>query len=62
MSIDERLEALTMNLELMSRDLESFRNTSEKTMAQLAQQVAETGRQVAQLTGYSVETARQVWG
>ena len=33
MTIDERIEALTMNLELLSRDLESFRETSRETMA-----------------------------
>jgi|SRR5437667_808083 len=46
MTIDERIEALTMNLELLSRDLESFRETSRETMAQLAQQM---GQQMSQL-------------
>ena len=49
MTIDERIEALTMNLELLSRDLESFRDTSRETMAQLAHQVARGSQQLAQV-------------
>ena len=30
MNIDERIEALTMNLELVSRDIESLRATAER--------------------------------
>ena len=30
MTIDERIEALTMNLELLSRDIESLRDTARQ--------------------------------
>ena len=35
MTIDERIEALTMNLELLTRDVETLRETSRDTTAQL---------------------------
>jgi len=35
MTIDERIEALMMNLELLTRDVETLRETSRDTTAQL---------------------------
>ncbi len=49
MTIDERIEALTMNLELLSRDLESFRETSRETIAQLAQLTQQLAQQMGQM-------------
>src|SRR5450631_3351254 len=44
MNIDERLEALTMNLELLSRDLEDMKAVSGKHDEQIAAVVAVTGQ------------------
>ena len=39
MNIDERIQALTMNLELVSRDLETIRETTRQLVEKLVDQL-----------------------
>ena len=60
MNIDERIEALTMNVELISRDVESLRESLRETTEKQSEQIGRVLAIVEKLAGIAESHERRL--